>query len=443
MIRPETKYAKSGDIHIAYQVVGEGQIDLVVVTGFVSHVDYIWEEPRSARFLRRLASFSRLIMFDKRGTGLSDRAGPIPTLEERMDDVRAVMDAVGSARAAVFGMSEGGPMGLLFAATYPTRTSALILLGSYARRAWAPDQPTGRTEEQTAKLLDTFEREWGSQVGIEIWAPSLAHDEPFRQWWASFLRLSASPGAAMAVQRMAQEIDVRHVLPLVRVPTLILHRTGDRNVHVEQARYMAERIAGARLVELPGDDHLFFAGDGYDVVDEIEEFLTGMRRGAEADRVLATVLFVDIVDSTARAASVGDRRWRDLLTTFHSQVSREVTRFRGRIIDTAGDGVFAIFDGPARAIRCAQAVREVLSGYGLTVRAGLHTGECEIVDDSVIGIAVHIAARVSAAAKPSEIFVSSTVRDLVAGANIDFEDRGMHSLKGVPGDWRVFAVRTG
>jgi pimeloyl-ACP methyl ester carboxylesterase len=361
MMRPETKYTKSGDVHIAYQVVGEGPIDLVVVPGFVSHVEYIWEEPRAANFLRRLASFSRVIMFDKRGTGLSDRVGPVPTLEQRMDDVRAVMDAVGSRQAALFGASEGGPMSLLFAATYPARTSALIIYGSYARRAWAPDHPFGRTEEEMANLLKAVESGWGSPVGIETWAPSLVQDELLRQWWAVFLRFAASPGAAIAVLRMAQEIDVRHVLPVIGAPTLILHRTGDRLARVEQARYLAERIAGAKLVELPGDDHLYFVGNVDAILDEIQEFLTGMRGIAEADRVLATVLVVDMVGSTERAAAVGDVRWRDLLATYHAQVGKEVTRFRGRIIDTAGDGAFAMFDGPARAVRCADAVRGALA----------------------------------------------------------------------------------
>lgn len=442
MMRPETKYTRSGDVHIAYQAVGEGPIDLVVVPGFVSHVEYIWEEPRAADFLRRLASFSRLIMFDKRGTGLSDRVGPVPTLEQRMDDVRAVMDAVGSQKAALFGASEGGPMSLLFAATHPARTSALIIYGSYARRGWAPDHPFGRTEEEMENLLTAVERGWGTPVGIETWAPSLARDEVLRQWWAAFLRFAASPGAAIAVLRMAQEIDVRHVLPVIAVPTLILHRRGDLLARVEQARYLGERINGAKLVELPGDDHLYFVGNADAIVDEIQEFLTGTRGIPEADRVLATVLFVDVVGSTERAAAVGDARWRDLLVTYHAHVGREVARFKGRVIDTAGDGAFAIFDGPARAIRCAAAIRDALASQGLPLRAGLHTGECEVSGEKVVGIAVHIAARVSALAAPGEILVSNTVKDLVAGSGLRFSDRGSHALKGVPGEWHLLAAHS-
>lgn len=442
MMRPETKYTKSGDVHIAYQVVGDGPVDLVMVPGFVSHVEYIWEEPRAANSLRRLASFSRVIMFDKRGTGLSDRVGAMPILEQRMDDVRAVMDAVGSRQAALFGWSEGGPMSLLFAATYPARTSALIIYGSYARRGWAPDHPFGRTDEEMAHLLTVVEKEWGGPVGIETWAPSLARDEHFRQWWAAFLRYAGSPGAATAVLRMAQGIDVRHVLPVITSPTLILHRTADRLARVEQARYTAERIAGAKLVELPGDDHLYFAGDTDALIGEIQEFLTGRRGTAQADRVLATVVFVDMVGSTERAAAVGDARWRDLLMTYHAQVGKEVTRFGGRLIDTAGDGALATFDGPARAIRCAEAVRDMLASQGLTVRAGLHTGECQVSGDKIIGIAVHIAARVSALAGPGEILVSSTVKDLVAGSGLHFFDRGSHALKGVPGKWRLLAAKS-
>jgi class 3 adenylate cyclase len=439
-MRPETKYTRSGDVHVAYQVVGEGSIDLVVVPGFVSHVEYIWEEPRAAEVLRRLASFSRLIMFDKRGTGLSDRGAAVPTLEQRMDDVRAVMDAAGSRQAALFGASEGGPMSLLFAATYPARTSALIIYGSYARRGWAPDHPFGVTADEMENLLAAVESGWGTPVGVDTWAPSLARDDVLRQWWATFLRFAASPGAAIAVLRMAQEIDVRHVLPVITAPTLILHRTGDRLARVEQARYLAERINGAKLVELPGDDHLYFVGDANALVDEIQEFLTGVRGTPEADRVLATVLFVDMVGSTERAAALGDAKWRSLLATYHAQARKEVARFRGRIIDTAGDGVLAVFDGPARAIRCSAAIRDAVATQDLSVRAGLHTGECEISGDKVVGIAVHIAARVSALAAPGEILVSNTVKDLVAGSGLRFSDRGSHTLKGVPGEWRVLAA---
>ncbi len=424
--RPETKYTKSGDIHIAYQVTGSGPLDLVWVPGFVS--------------LERLGSFSRLIRFDKRGTGLSDRMAEIPTLEQRMDDVRAVMDAVGSERAALFGISEGGPMSCLFAATYPERTSALVLYGSYARRSWAPDYPFGRTDEEWTSLLNRMEREWGGPMGIDIWAPSAAGDDAFKQWWANYLRLAASPGAAVAVMKVTQRIDVRPVLPAIRVPTLILHRAGDRMIRVEHARFLAEHVPGARLVELPGDDHVLSFGNGDAILDEIEEFLTGVRHHAELDRVLATVLFTDIVASTERAAAIGDRGWRALLDSYYAAVRRELGRFRGREIDTAGDGMFATFDGPARAIRCASAITGAVRPLGVEVRAGLHTGECEVMGEKVGGIAVHIGARVASQAGPGEVLVSNTVKDLVAGSGIRFEDRGAYALKGVPGEWRLFAV---
>jgi pimeloyl-ACP methyl ester carboxylesterase len=438
--KPETQYAKSGDVHIAYQVTGSGPLDLVIVPAFVSNLEYQWEDSRPARFLERLASFSRLIRLDKRGSGLSDRVGNVATLEERMDDVRAVMDAAGSERAAVVGLSEGGPMCALFAATYPERTSALIIYGSMARFAWAPDYPWGRTSEEHEKRLRTVEQAWGTGTSVDMYAPSLASDPSYRNWIAGYERASASPGAVLAMLRMNMEIDARHVLPTIRVPTLVVHRTGDRAVKVEQGRDIAEHIPGARLVELPGDDHHPWVGDSGAILDEVEEFLTGVRPNAEADRVLATVLFSDIVGSTERAAEVGDRRWRDLLESYYALARRELTRFRGREIDTAGDGFFAAFDGPARAIRCAEAISKGVRPLGVEIRAGLHTGECEVIGEKVGGIAVHIGARVAAQAGPSEVLVSSTVKDLVAGSGIAFEDRGTHTLKGVPGEWRLFAV---
>ncbi len=440
---PKTRYAKSGDLHIAYQVVGEGPLDLVFVPGFVSHLEFEWEGPLSARFFQRLASFSRLIRFDKRGTGLSDRPPGVPTLEQRMDDVRAVMDAAGSHKAALFGVSEGGPMSLLFSATYPERTSALVLYGSYARRAWASDHPFGITEADMERALEDLERNWGGSAGIETRAPSMAHDEHFGRWRANWMRLAASPGAAVAILRMNMEIDVRHILPVIRVPTLIVHRTGDRLTRVEQARYMAERIPGAKLVELPGIDHTPWVGDSDALLDEVEEFLTGVRHVAEPNRVLATVLFTDIVGSTERAAALGDQRWRELLTSHHALVRKELARFRGREIDTAGDGFLATFDGPARAIRCASAIRDAVKDLGIEIRAGLHTGECEVMGDKLGGIAVHIGARIASLAKPGEIMVSSTVKDLVAGSGLEFEGRGPHALKGIPGEWRLFAVERG
>jgi pimeloyl-ACP methyl ester carboxylesterase len=440
-MRPETRYARSGDVNIAYQVTGAGPVDLVYVLGWVSHIDLLWEEPSSARFLERLASFSRLILFDKRGTGLSDRVADsdLPTLEQRMDDVRAVMDAAGVERAALLGLSEGGPMCLLFAATYPERTAALVIIGSYARRVWAEDYPIGASREDYDAFLDEIRENWGGPVGLEVRAPSVAGDAAFRSWWASYLRMSASPGAAVALTRMNGEIDVRHVLPTIGVPTLLIHRTGDRSLPVEGSRYLAERIPGARLVELPGDDHLpWIDQDG--ILDEIEEFLTGVRRGPTPDRVLATVLFTDVVGSTERAATLGDRDWRELLARHHALVRSELGRWRGTELDTAGDGFLATFDGPARAIRCACAARDAVRDLGLEIRAGLHAGECEVFGSTVAGIAVHIGARVAALAGAGEVLVSSTVRDLVAGSGISFDERGEHELKGVPEKWRIYAV---
>jgi pimeloyl-ACP methyl ester carboxylesterase len=439
---PETRYTRSGDVNIAYQVVGDGPRDLVLVLGWVTHVEYIWEEPSAAAFLKRLASFSRLILFDKRGTGLSDRVpnSELPTLEQRMDDVRAVMDAAGSERAALMGVSEGGPMCLLFAATHPQRTTALILIGSYARRMWAPDHQWATPPEEGEAFLKEIAHDWGGPVGLDVRAPSELDNEAFRRWWATYLRMSASPGAAETLTRMNGLIDVRHVLPAVRVPTLILHAEHDRSLSVEHGRYVAQQIEGARYVEVPSDDHLPWVGDQDAILDEVEEFLTGARRGSEPDRVLATVLFTDIVGSTQRAVQLGDRRWHALLTAHETVIRRELERFRGHEIDTAGDGFLATFDGPARAIRCAVAIRDGVHSIGLTIRAGLHTGECELHGGNIAGIAVHTGARVAALAGPDEVLVSSTVKDLVAGSGIGFEDRGVHELKGVPGSWRIFGV---
>jgi class 3 adenylate cyclase len=436
---PETRYAKSGDTHIAYQVSGAGPLDLVYVPGFVSHLEQQWQNPRWSHMLRRLASFSRLIMFDKPGTGLSDRLAAIPTLEQRMDDVRAVMDTVGSERAALLGISEGGPMSILFAATYPQRTSALALYGTYARRMWAPDHPCGRSEANMREILDRMERGWGKDASLDLWAPSIAKDEDVCRAVATYQRLAASPGAALTIMRLTTEIDVRHILPVIGVPTLVMHRTGDRVTRVEQGRYLAEHIRGAKFVELAGEDHLPSVGNGDAIIDEVEEFLTGIRP-ADTDRVLATILFTDIVGSTERALALGDRRWRELLGQYYGVARRELTRFRGREIDTAGDGLFAAFDGPARAIRCACRIRDELRPLDLEIRSGLHAGECEVVGEKIGGIAVHIGARVAAAAGPGEVLVSNTVKDLVAGAGIGFKDRGTHVLKGLPGEWPLFAV---
>jgi class 3 adenylate cyclase len=437
---PETRYTRSGDVNIAYQVIGQGPLDLVYVMGWVTNLEAFWQEPSVARFFQRLASFSRLILFDKRGTGLSDRVPikELPTLEQRMDDVRAVMDAAGSDRAALFGVSEGGPMCALFAATYPQRTAALVLYGSYAKRLRAPDYPWAPTSEEREHWYELLEQGWGGVVDIATMAPNA--DPRFREWWARYLRMSASPAAALAFGRMNAEIDIREVLPSIQVPTLILHRTGDLDMDVGGARYMASRIAGAKYLELPGDDHLPFVGDQEAILDEIEEFLTGARRQADLDRVLATVLFTDMVGSTERSAALGDKGWRDLLEAHNRVIREELDRFRGREVDTAGDGFFATFDGPARAIRCACAMRNELARLGIEIRAGLHTGECELVGDKVRGLAVNIGSRVASLARPGEVLVSSTVKDLVAGSGLEFTDRGVHTLRGVPGEWRLFGV---
>ena len=438
---PETRYAKSGDVHIAYQVLGDGPIDLLFVPGFVSNVEATWQHPVRAAFFRRLASFSRLILFDKRGTGMSDRTSQIFTLEQRMEDVNAVLDAVGSERAALFGTSEGGPMSILFAASHPQRTIALVIFGSYAKRSWAEDYTFGWLEERWNAVLSNMERNWGTPKGVdlEMWAPSIAHDAERATKSAAYFRAAASPGAALAVMSMNRDIDVRRVLPSVRVPTLILHRVDEKVIDVEHARYLARHIPGARLIELPGVDHIFWIGDGDAILDEVELFLTGRRQAAEPERVLATVQFTDIVQSTERAAALGDRKWREVLERFQSMVRETLREHRGREIDTAGDGFLAAFDGPARAIRCAAAVRERARAQGIDLRAGIHTGECEIIGDKLGGIAVHTGSRVAGKAEPGEILVSQTVKDLVAGSGLQFAERGVHSLKGVPGEWRLYA----
>ncbi|HEV8056948.1 MAG TPA: adenylate/guanylate cyclase domain-containing protein [Actinomycetota bacterium] len=442
--RSQTRYARSGDLSIAYQVVGDGPFDLVYVPGWVSNIELMWEEPGLAGFLERLASFSRLILFDKRGTGLSDPVSTdgLPTLEERMDDVRAVMDAVGSERAALLGHSEGGNMCVLFAATYPERTTALLLVGSYAKRLRSQDYPWAPTVEQRAREIEETEATWGSPEAFRALAPSKAEDQAFQRWIGRYLRQSASPKAAAALMRMNTQIDVRDVLPTIGVPTLLIYRTDDADVQVDEGRYIAERIPGSRFVELPGVDHLMWTGDTDALLDEIEGFLTGVRRGPDPDRVLATVLFTDVVGSTETANRVGDRAWRSLLDRHHQVIRRELERWRGREIDTAGDGFLATFDGPARGIRCAVAATEGVRDLGLEIRAGLHTGEVEIADDNVRGIAVHIGSRVSGLAGPGEVLVSRTVADLVAGSGIVLAERGEHDLKGVPGRWLVYAVES-
>ena len=441
-ILPETKYARSSDYHIAYQTIGTGPLDLLFLHGWISHIEHLWEEPRIARFLDRLASFSRLILLDKRGTGLSDPVplDRLPTLEERMDDVRAVLDAVGSKRAAFFGTSEAGALSLLFAATYPSRTTALVLLNSYARLAYAPDYPQGIPAEQALGLLQAIEEEWGKGVAFEALVASQTDNASMKSWWARYQRLAASPGAAVRLLQSAFETDARSVLPAITVPVLVLHRAGDPFTGPEHGRYLAERVPGAKFVELSGVDHLFFAEDMDRLLSEIQEFLTGVPEAREPDRVLVTVMFVDIVGSTEHLTRLGDRQWRDVLDRYYAIARRQLVRFRGREIATAGDGLFATFDGPARAIRCARTIADEVSVLEIAVRVGIHSGECEVMGDNVGGIAVHTGARIAGQAGPSEVLVSSTVRDLVAGSGISFEDRGRHPLKGVPGEWSLFAV---
>ena len=435
-VEAQTRYARSDGINIAYQVTGTGPLDLVLVAGFVSHLEIDWDEPRSAHFLERLSSFSRLIRFDKRGTGLSDRPGGLPDLETRMDDVRAVLDEVGSAQAAVFGYSEGGPLAALFAATYPERVSALVLYGSYAKRQ-DPDAeyPWAPTREARASYAAAVERGWGEEGDLATYAPEA--DEALSRWWSVRARAAASPGAARDLVLMNSSIDVRHVLPAIRVPTLVLHRRGDTDSSVEEGRYLAEHIPTARFVELDGAAHLPWI-DADQILDEVEEFLTGVRRGPSPDRVLATLLFTDIVGSTDRAAAVGDRAWRELLDRYERAMRREILRGGGVLVDTAGDGALARFDGPARAVRSAHAIIEAARALGLDLRAGVHTSEVELAGDAVRGIGVHVGARLAALAGARQVLVSSTVRDLVAGSGLEFEERGEVELRGVPGVWRIF-----
>lgn len=433
---PVTRYAKSRDIHIAYQVFGDGPVNLVIAPPFVSNIENYWDEPDFSRWLLRLAGYARIVMLDKRGTGMSDRVTELPGLDERMDDIRVVLDAAGMDQAALLGVSEGGPLTALFAATYPDRCRALVLYGTFARFAsWLP------TAEALAAFEDYIDEAWGSGGSLPLFAPSRQHDPAFQRWWGRFERLGASPAAAIALMRMNSQIDISDIVSAIRVPTLVIHRTQDVTIDVEGGRYLAEHIPGARYVELPGADHIPFVGEnGMEIADLIGEFLTGSRAPIAADTVLATVLFTDIVGSTEKAVSLGDRRWRDLLDSHHAIVRRNLERFRGREIDTAGDGFLATFDGPARGVRCACTIADDIRSLGIDVRAGLHTGECEVMGEKVGGIAVHIGARVAALAGPREVLVSSTVKDLVAGTGLRFGDRGSQSLKGVPGEWRIFAA---
>jgi class 3 adenylate cyclase len=435
------RYARSGQLFIAYTAEGSGTSNLVVTPGHFFHLEVAREWPPLDRFMDRLASFSRLIILDRRGTGLSDGMPPDTTLDDAMDDIRAVMDDADVNQAVLMGGAEGGPTCMLFAATFPERVSALVLYGTFPRRLRAPDYPAGYPLEQHNRILRVLEERWGrAPVALRTVAPGRADDPAFRSWYARCQRYSTSPGSTIAWYRLSGEIDLRSVLPTIRVPTLVIHRTGDMIVPVEHGRYLAAEIPGAKYVELPGAEHFWFEGDSEMIVAEVEEFVTGVRPALVPDRVLLTVLFTDIVDSTRRASELGDRRWRDLLEQHHRAVRAVLGRFRGREIDTAGDGFLAVFDGPARAIRCALAITTAVRDLGVEVRVGVHTGECEIIGTSVAGLAVHIGARVSALAGPGEVLVSSTVKDLVVGSGFLFKERGRYELKGVPGEWQVFAV---
>jgi pimeloyl-ACP methyl ester carboxylesterase len=438
---PDTIYTRSGSVNIAYQVFGDGPRDLLLVPGWISNIDVFWEEPTVVRFFEGLAEFSRVLLFDKRGTGLSDRVSGIPTLEDRMDDVRAVMNAADSKQATLFGYSEGGPMCALFAATYPERTDALVLMGSYARRQSAPDYKYGLTDENSEQLLEEIESAWGSPLDIEQRIPSLAANPRFRSWWAKFMRAGASPASAAALMRMNFQIDVRPILQSIRIPTLILHAKHDRVVDIGAGRYLAQNIPNARLVEIDANDHVPFGDSMVQILDEIQQFVTGRSDIHGDDRVVSTIMFTDIVDSTRVAAEMGDSTWRDSLDAHHVMVRRQLAVHRGTEIKTTGDGFHATFDGPARAIRCGQAICQSVETLGLKVRVGIHTGECVRLGGELEGIAVHIAARIGALAEAGQVLVSQTVRDLVAGSGIQFDSQGVHQLKGVDGEWTVCAVK--
>jgi pimeloyl-ACP methyl ester carboxylesterase/class 3 adenylate cyclase len=441
MEQPRTNYARNGDVSIAYQVVGSAPVDLVLVPGFVSHLDLTWTLPEAAAFMRALASFVRLIVFDKRGTGLSDPVPEVPTLEERMEDLHAVLDAAGSERPALLGISEGGPMSISFAATHPERVSSLILYGSSPRFSSSQDFLPERREffERVRRETRSVVEHWGEGRSVEWFWPSVAGDERMTRAFGLWERASASPAMVRALFAAWWEIDVTDVLEVIGVPTLVLHRTGERVLPVEAGRYLANGIPGARLVEQPGVDHFPFA-DAEPVIGEIERFLTGARKRQELDRALATVLFTDIVSSTDRAAELGDQRWRELLEAHDVAVRRQVEAYGGRVVKSLGDGYLATFNGPARAIRCGCELAEDAKALGLRLRVAAHTGECELLGDDVAGIAVHITARVLENARPDEMLVSSSVRDLVVGSGIQFADRGTHDLKGVPGRWTLLAV---
>jgi pimeloyl-ACP methyl ester carboxylesterase len=442
-VTPETRYAKADDIHVAYQVFGDGPVDIVLAAEFWHSIEVQWDQPDLAEFLERLGSFARVISFDQRGSGISDpvSVGELTSLDLWMDDIRVVMEEVGTESAVLYGIGGGGTMSMLFAATHPQRVSGLVLVNSFARLSRAPDYPWGRGPELEGEVRDVMRAGWGRGVFLDLVAPSRMGDEDFRRWWARYQRIGASPGTVQAMRRMLGQIDVRDVLPSIRAPTLVIHRAETTWNRVEHGRYLAEHIPDARLVEVPGVDHLFFIGDAEAVLRATETFVAGIAGPPESTRQLATVFFTDIVDSTKLAAELGDRRWREVLEKQRVLVRRELVRHQGREVDTAGDGFFATFDGPARAVLCACVVRDAVRDLGIEIRAGLHTGEVEVLREGLAGVAVHIGQRVLSTAEPGEVLVSSTVRDLTAGSGLEFEDRGLHPLKGVPDEWRLFAVR--
>lgn len=439
---PSTKYAKHGGVHVAYQTLGSADRDLVYLAGFFSHIELQWENERYRRFLNRLASFTRLITLDMRGTGLSDRADHLPLLEDQMDDMTSVLDRVGSNRTALFGASQAGPMAILYAASFPQRVDALILYAVYASSQRREDYPWGRDREWNERYLDQLDYQWGQGSFLEQMAPSLVGDEAFEEWWGRLERYSSSPGSAMEYATAHREDDVRDLLSAVAVPTLVIQRADDTYRGAGQGRYIADGIPDAQYVEIQGRDHLPYVGDQDAIIDEVQEFLTGVRSGPESNRILATVLFTDIVDSTQRAAELGDSRWHELLERHNQIVATELAKHRGELVDTAGDGMMAIFDGPARAVRCALGIGEAIDVLGLHIRAGLHTGEVDMGPTGVAGMGVHIGARVAGLAQADEVLVSRTVKDLVAGSRIEFIDRGLHELKGVPDKWHLFSVVT-
>lgn len=441
---PKTRYAESDGVSIAYQVVGEGPIDLVMIPGFGSHLEVAWEHPKLAHFYNSLASFSRLTLLDKRGTGLSDRVSPdaLPGIEQRKDDLKAVMDEVGIERGTLIAASDGGPLAMLFAATNPERVEKLVLINTYARRVSSPDHDEALSPEFYQGFIDLVTENWGEPIAAELLAPDSASDPVFREWWATSLRASMSPGAARAMVAMNAAIDVREALPAIHAPTLVIHRTGDGGSPVAGGRFIAENIEGARFLELPGNDHFPWLGDAEALLGAIEEFVTGEHSGGVTNYALASLLFTDIVSSTERAAQLGDRDWSALLQTHDGVVSGEVARHGGRKVKNTGDGTLSVFEGPARAARCWAAASERLRDIGLDIRGGLHTSEVELVGGDVRGLGVHIAARLIELASPGELVASSVVRDLAVGSGLQFTEKGAYELKGVPGEWQVFGVST-